>query len=416
MGALPSGFTEVSTIAVASAMYDTPAQTNSQTVSGIWSTADQYAKYLFLRGNSDFTTYMYVKLQSNTPQGISGTPNCEIGCVVAGVRTVLDTFALPLPAEGPGVFLANQNYQCEATDYTFTVTGPGGLNHSFTDSSHISQMSADYVYGGFGTDGWARDDKSFSQSEIYSVSGWAVTGTLFDIGAEGNGGPAWTFARLQYGTDVPLTTDSFSVTMGGSGAATTVAIDGYGDTPITSPGGTATDIVSAVFNNNAFVAFGSGVVPPQARIIALDISLPGSMYSWSFFDSGPVAGPAAGYVATQEKTTTATYADLTTPGPEVTVNIGPSGLAMVFIYGDIYGSGTNVGWMGFQLSGANTQAADDSYAIMQRSTTSSQTLDGTIGAPFLLTELASGATTFEAKYRTNGTASFQYRRIAVIPL
>ena len=49
LGLLPGSFTVVSTIARASVAYNTPADTDSQTVSCVFSSVDHEARYLFLR-------------------------------------------------------------------------------------------------------------------------------------------------------------------------------------------------------------------------------------------------------------------------------------------------------------------------------------------------------------------------------
>ncbi len=130
----------------------------------------------------------------------------------------------------------------------------------------------------------------------------------------------------------------------------------------------------------------------------------------------PLQNAVTAYVVTQETTTSTTYTDLTTTTDSVTVTIGSSGLAMVFLNLAI-GNGTaaDLALAGFALSGANTVAATDDYAVGQPSTGSFAFLQ--FGACFLLTGLAAGSTTFKMKYRVNAsTGTFSRRRIAVIPL
>jgi hypothetical protein len=130
-----------------------------------------------------------------------------------------------------------------------------------------------------------------------------------------------------------------------------------------------------------------------------------------------VGGAAAAYVATQETYSTTTYGDLTTTTDSVTVTIGSSGKALVLLYADMVSNADGrCGWMGVALSGANTVAADDAMAIMVVTRAASATLSASYGAPFLMTGLTPGSTTFKAKYRANvGSTQFRYRRIAVIP-
>ncbi|OBJ49542.1 hypothetical protein [Mycobacterium sp. 1423905.2] len=124
-----------------------------------------------------------------------------------------------------------------------------------------------------------------------------------------------------------------------------------------------------------------------------------------------VNGATAAFVATSESTSSTTYTDLATTTDQVTVNIGSSGKALVFLSADISAAASGgVASMGFALSGANSQAASDS----QRITGSFYTIGG--GVAFLLTGLAAGSTTFKAKYKSVGaTGTAANRRIAVIP-
>lgn len=127
-------------------------------------------------------------------------------------------------------------------------------------------------------------------------------------------------------------------------------------------------------------------------------------------------GAQAALVATSETTTNTTYVSLSTVGPSVTVTIGANGLALVSIYNfaasDTQGKRA---YMGFDISGATTLAANDNYASEWQAWTANA--DGTASSTFLVTGLAAGSTTFLAKYRVDAnTGTFKNRRIAVIPL
>ena len=126
--------------------------------------------------------------------------------------------------------------------------------------------------------------------------------------------------------------------------------------------------------------------------------------------------PAEDYVATIETTTSTSFVDLATVGPDVTVTIGANGLALVSIYcRSLNTASTGQALMGIDVSGANTIAADSTRIIGQVFTGNYELW---CGASFLYTGLNAGSTTFTAKYKrlTAGTASFSTRRIAVIPL
>lgn len=131
-----------------------------------------------------------------------------------------------------------------------------------------------------------------------------------------------------------------------------------------------------------------------------------------------VSGATGAVVATSESTSSTSYVDLTTATDTVTTTIGASGKALVILSANLWNSGASqASFMSFAMSGANTAAADDSLAIMQRTQAVGQTFAGAVSGVFLLTGLTAGSTTFKAKYRSgsSSTSNFQYRRIAVIP-
>lgn len=133
------------------------------------------------------------------------------------------------------------------------------------------------------------------------------------------------------------------------------------------------------------------------------------------------------FVATRETTTSDSYTDLSTAGPAVTVTIGANGLALVSISAGLASNGdtANMAAMSFAVSGANTQAAADTFAITAGRVGAGGT-NGNSGQEFhhsgvyLLTGLTPGSTTFTCKYKRfisgTGTQTFVNRRIAVTPL
>jgi hypothetical protein len=135
--------------------------------------------------------------------------------------------------------------------------------------------------------------------------------------------------------------------------------------------------------------------------------------------SAIVSGAATASVATQEGTTSSSYTDLTTTTDTVTVIVGASGKALVFLSAQLQNSGfICYAWMGFAISGASTVAANDARAIMYQNVYNGGSPQAQYGAPYLLSGLTPGSTTFKLKYKaaSGGTASFNNRAIAVIPL
>jgi hypothetical protein len=121
------------------------------------------------------------------------------------------------------------------------------------------------------------------------------------------------------------------------------------------------------------------------------------------------------FVATSQGTTSTTYTDLTTTGPEVVATTGTD--AIVIIGGGASNGTAGSGFrMSYAVSGASTVSADDARAWGAVSSAASDVMRS--GMLFAVGGLTAGSNTFTAKYRaiTSGTATFQDRRITVIPL
>lgn len=118
-------------------------------------------------------------------------------------------------------------------------------------------------------------------------------------------------------------------------------------------------------------------------------------------------------VSTSQTTTSATYTDLTTVGPQKTVATGV--LALVFWSANTTNSvAQEASLMSVAVSGATTIAGSDGYALCVRGPISPQTQSACQFRAFALTP---GNNTFTAKYRANGgTATFTERRMTVIAL
>lgn len=127
-------------------------------------------------------------------------------------------------------------------------------------------------------------------------------------------------------------------------------------------------------------------------------------------------GAQTAAVLTSETEASATYDDMTTPGPAVTVTIGANGLALVSIFCDQANDTIDAKtYMGFAISGATTVAASDNFAVSFQSAKAAAAYQGS--ATFLVTGLTAGSNTFTAKYRvSSGTGTFIRRKITVVPL
>lgn len=127
-------------------------------------------------------------------------------------------------------------------------------------------------------------------------------------------------------------------------------------------------------------------------------------------------GALSATIATGQTTTSGTYTDLATVGPTVTATIGTNGLALLII-GATQSNNTGGGFSrtSFVASGANTIAASDTTALLNKTSAGNEDLGAS--RTHLLTGLTPGATTFTLKYQVSaGTGTFADRSLAVIPL
>ena len=117
-------------------------------------------------------------------------------------------------------------------------------------------------------------------------------------------------------------------------------------------------------------------------------------------------------VSATETTTSTSYVDLTTAGPGITATV--SGFAMVVLSAIVSNNTVNASaYMGVDISGVSSVAANDGRALEQTSSTANAGISASYVALYGLT---AGSNVFAAKYRaTSGTASFGSRRMIVFP-
>lgn len=121
---------------------------------------------------------------------------------------------------------------------------------------------------------------------------------------------------------------------------------------------------------------------------------------------------ASSSVSTTETTTSATYTDLTTPGPAVTATSGTR--ALVFTMAYLINNTVNANsYMSVEVSGSSTLAPNDAQAIAHTSATVGAQVACSAAMMFVLT---AGSSVYTAKYRvSSGTGSFANRRMTVMP-
>jgi hypothetical protein len=125
--------------------------------------------------------------------------------------------------------------------------------------------------------------------------------------------------------------------------------------------------------------------------------------------------PTTAAITTLQTTTSASYADLTTVGPQISVSTGT--IAMVwFGAAHAHSSSDNETACSVAVSGASTVAANNQWQHSTDGITAGNFVRGTSFHVF--TGLTAGTNTFTMKYRVgvSGTGSFQNREMAVLPL
>jgi len=175
------------------------------------------SRTLILRSNTAGTTYVYAKFWV-TGSGVYDYFYLELGCYVAGVKTVFQTTFYPLYVHYPNGWLTSTGYAYwlstangvqtfEVTDYAFTFTTMG-LSVSYTDGSHVSQKGASYRSGGF--------------ADSSGVPGSILSWDFYDSGP--TSGPATATvltseldASVGIWVDLATTTDQVTVNVGSSG-------------------------------------------------------------------------------------------------------------------------------------------------------------------------------------------------------
>jgi hypothetical protein len=116
-----------------------------------------------------------------------------------------------------------------------------------------------------------------------------------------------------------------------------------------------------------------------------------------------------------ESTSSTSYTDLTTAGPEVTVTTAEKALVIVSAFFDTTAASRDA-FMSYAVSGATTIAVTDTVAARLLSSAGGRTF-GRMTRVSLLTSLTPGSNTFTAKYKAaGGSVSFDSRDLIVIPL
>lgn len=121
----------------------------------------------------------------------------------------------------------------------------------------------------------------------------------------------------------------------------------------------------------------------------------------------------AAIVATSQGSSSGTYVDLATVGPQITLETGATALITVGGYLTCTAGGTFL-FMAFAISGATTRAPSDANALVVTVPTNNGAMD--CSKEILVTGLTPGSNTFLAKYRGGTGASYAARMISGVGL
>lgn len=249
------------------------------------------------------------------------------------------------------------------------------------------------------------------QDNLYDTSARALPRIGYRTGTLGgaNPGPDGTWTAYALLARITVAAAATSIVTGNISdqrtAATLLSSLGGVNTLFTAKGDL---LVASAANTPARLAVGS-----NGQVVMAD-STQTQGAKWA-----AVVAAASATVSTPESTTSGSYTDLATPGPAVTVTVGPLGIAIVSVrvyeYNNTLTSSAG-GLASFVVSGANTIAVSDSNAVgLEFSIGANSVTYNYCSAVFVLTGLSPGSTTFTMKYLAfTSTQVFQDRKIGVV--
>lgn len=141
---------------------------------------------------------------------------------------------------------------------------------------------------------------------------------------------------------------------------------------------------------------------------------PGSYFAVSDTNQIVQRTPVQSTVNVPETTTSTSFTDLATVGPQVTVTTGTTAL-IIFTAEISNNTVSQAGRVGFTISGAMTADADGNHVLRMETAGTSEF--NRSSAVRLHTGLTPGTNTFRMVYAASGgTASFNFRNLIVLPL
>ena len=234
-------------------------------------------------------------------------------------------------------------------------------------------------------------------------------------------GTVLTAAKLNAITTLPINdqTASYVALVGDVGKRIVMNVASANTVTINNSVFAAGDTIFIANKNAATtITAGAGVTINSASGLELAQYQSGTLVALSassflFFESdGGSITTATATVATSQSTSSATYTDLATAGPAVTLTTGTK--VLVFTNTEVSTAAGRYVFADFAISGATTRAASDDTCIKMG--TDADSMQSRNGVANLMTVTA-GSNTFTMKYRVNaGTNSFINRTIVVVAL
>ena len=234
-------------------------------------------------------------------------------------------------------------------------------------------------------------------------------------------GQVLTAAQMNAITTLPINdqTSSYTLVVGDVGKRVIMNVGSANTVTVNNSIFAAGDTIFIVNKNAATtVTAGAGVTINSTSGLELAQYQSGTLVALSassflFFESdGGSITTATATVATSQSTSSATYTDLATAGPAVTLTTGTK--VLVFTNTEVSTASGRYVFADFAISGATTRAATDDTCVKAGDDTNA--VQFRIGVANLMTVTA-GSNTFTMKYRTNaGTSSFINRTIVVVAL
>lgn len=234
-------------------------------------------------------------------------------------------------------------------------------------------------------------------------------------------GQVLTAAQMNAITTLPINdqTASYTLVVGDVGKRVIMNVGSANTVTVNNSIFAAGDTIFIVNKNAATtVTAGAGVTINSTSGLELAQYQSGTLIALSassflFFESdGGSITTATATVATSQSTSSATYTDLATAGPAVTLTTGTK--VLVFTNTEVSTAAGRYVFADFAISGATTRAASDDTCIKMG--TDADSMQSRNGVANLMTVTA-GSNTFTMKYRVNaGTNSFINRSIVVVAL